>query len=158
MPMSHDSSLEGPDARVPALVALAPAPQPLPADRHPVHAYLAHLTAAGSRRTMRTALATATALLSGGRADAETLPWWGLHYQHMSALRTRLVARAYAPATGNRILTAVRGVLKECWRLGLMPLEQQVRACDLLVIRGSRLPKGRRLTEQELTTFHRIMW
>jgi site-specific recombinase XerD len=34
--------------------------------------------------------------------------------------------------------------------LGLMPLEQQVRACDRLVIRGSRVPKGRRLTEQEL--------
>jgi hypothetical protein len=42
------------------------------------------------------------------------------------------------------------GVLKECWRLGLMPLERQVRACDSLVIRGSRLPKGRRLTEHEL--------
>src|SRR5262249_20274854 len=150
MRMSNDSSLEGPNAQVPALVDLAPAPQPLPADRHPVHAYLAHLRAAGSRRTMRAALETAATFLSRGRADAETFPWWALHSQHMSALRARLVARAYAPATGNRLLTAVRGVLKECWHLGLMPLEQQVRACDRLVIRGSRLPKGRRLTEHEL--------
>jgi site-specific recombinase XerD len=134
-----------------ASVDLSPAPQPLPADRHPVHVYLAHLTAAGSRRTMRAALETAAALLSGGRADAETLPWWALHYHHMSALRAQLVAQAYAPATGNRILAAVRGVLKACWRLGLMPLEQQIRACDRLVIWGSRLPKGRRLTEPELT-------
>jgi hypothetical protein len=59
---------------------------------------------------MRAALESAAALLSGGRADAETLPWWALHYQHMSALRARLVARAYAPATGNRILAAVWGV------------------------------------------------
>jgi hypothetical protein len=108
--MSHDDpALGGPEARMLASVDLSPAPQPLPADRHPVHVYLAHLTAAGSRRTMRAALETAAALLSGGRADAETLPWWALHYAHLSALRAKLVERSYAPATGNRILAAVRG-------------------------------------------------
>jgi site-specific recombinase XerD len=138
-----------PQAPVPAVVDLAPASPQLPADRHPVAVYLARL-AASSRRPMSTALQTAAQLLSGGRADAERLPWWTLHYPHMTALRSQLIARAYAPATGNRILAAVRGVLKESWRLGLMPLEQQIRACDLPPIRGSRVPKGRRLTDTEL--------
>lgn len=41
---SEDPAPEGPEARVPAPVDLAPAPQRLPADRHPVHVYLARLT------------------------------------------------------------------------------------------------------------------
>jgi site-specific recombinase XerD len=73
----------------------------------------------------------------------------------MTALRAQLIDRAYAPATGNRILAAVRGVLKEAWRLGLMPLEQQVRAGDLPPIRGRRVPKGRRLAEAELAALFR---
>lgn len=144
----YDATPEDVPPALPAVLAVEPAALPL--DRHPTAVYLAHL-AAGSRRTMRAALETAAGLLSGGTLDGQTMPWWTLHYPHMTALRTQLIDRAYAPATGNRILAAVRGVLKESWRLGLMPLEQQVRACDVPPIRGSRVPKGRRLTERELT-------
>jgi integrase len=37
----------------------------------------------------------------------------------------------------------------------LMPLEQQVSACDLPPIRGSRVPKGRRLEDKELRKLFR---
>jgi site-specific recombinase XerD len=64
-------------------------------------------------------------------------------------LRSWLAGR-YAPSTGNRILTAVRGVLQECRRLGYMAHEQQIRAGDVPPIKGTRLPKGRMLTADEL--------
>jgi site-specific recombinase XerD len=103
---------------------------------------------------MLTALNTAAWRLTSGRLTAEQLPWASLGYQHMMALRSAL-AQSYAPATANRILTAVRSVLKECRRLGYISLEQQMHASDIPPIRGERLPKGRMLTPDELAKlFH----
>jgi integrase/recombinase XerD len=133
---------------IPNLLAL-PAAEPVPADRHPVKVYLSRLDLS-SRRTMLTALNAAATRLTGGRLTAELLPWASLGYQHMMALRTALT-QSYAPATANRILTAVRSVLKECRRLGYISLEQQMHASDIPPIRGERLPKGRALTSAEVT-------
>jgi site-specific recombinase XerD len=146
-------------ATVPLSVdALAPsalsAAAPFPPDRHPVKVYLIRL-GPSSRRTMRAALDDAARLLTSGRLGAEQVPWPGLEYQHMTALRAQLT-EACAPATGNRILTAVRGVLKECRRLGYMPLEQQVSASDLPPIRGHCLPKGRMLSPDELARLFEV--
>src|SRR5438477_12880557 len=93
-----------------ALVAV----QPLSADRHPAAVYLASL-APGSRRTMRQALDAVAGLLTSGQATAETLEWAALRYQHTQAVRAALAAR-YAPATANKTLAALRGVLREAWR------------------------------------------
>jgi len=82
----------------------------VPADRHPAAVYVASL-APGSRRTMRQALDTVAGLLTGGRANAETLSWPSLRYQHTQAVRAALAAR-YAPATANKMLAALRGVLR----------------------------------------------
>jgi site-specific recombinase XerD len=133
----------------PALSAAAP----FPPDRHPVKVYLARL-GLSSRRTMRAALEDAARLLTGGQLAAELVPWHHLERQHMVALRTRL-AEAYAPSTGNRILTAVRGALEECWELGYMSSEQQRRASTIAPIRGHRLPKGRMLSPDELARLFR---
>jgi len=126
------------------LVTLTP-PQP---DRHPSAVCLAGL-ASGSRRTMRQALDTVAALLTGGRADAETLDWSALRYQHTAAVRA-VIAERYAPATVNKILAAMRGVLRQAWRLGYMTAEDYRRAADLTPVRGSTLPRGRALTMGEL--------
>jgi integrase/recombinase XerD len=131
---------------------LLPLAVPLPADRHPVKVYLARLDV-NSRRTMRAALEAAATRLTGGTHTAETLPWAALDYQHMLALRTQLAAQ-YASA--NRILTAVRGVLQECRRLGFMPLERQLRAGEVPPVRGQRLPKGRMLSADELVQLFRV--
>ena len=56
----------------------------------------------------------------------------------------------YAPTTANRHLAALRGVLRECWRLGYVGVEDYQRAADLPAIRGSRLPRGRALQSGEL--------
>jgi hypothetical protein len=99
------------------------------ADRHPVAVYLARL-APGSRRTMRQALeAVATAI--SVQHTAETLPWPAVGYQHVAAVRAALLERGKAPATVNKTLAAVRGVLEECWRLGLVDAETYQRAADV---------------------------
>lgn len=115
---------------------------------HPVAVYLARL-APGSRRTMRQALDIVAGLLTDGRADAITLPWAQLRYQHTQAVRSRLAER-YRPATVNKVLAAVRGVLKEAWRLGLMPADDFHRAVDLRGVSSHTLPRGRALSAGEI--------
>jgi site-specific recombinase XerD len=126
---------------------LLPTPVGDPA-RHPVAVYLARL-APGSRRAQKAALETMANLLTGDRLGAEVLPWQYLGYQHTQALRAALADR-YSPATANRHLAALRGVLREAWRLGLMSAEDLQRAIDLPAVRGERLPRGRALSRGEL--------
>jgi site-specific recombinase XerD len=72
-----------------------------------------------------------------------------LRYQHVEAIRGRL-AEGYAPATVNKMLSAMKGVLKSCWRLGLMSAEERDRASDVEPVRGTRLPPGRSIPRGEL--------
>ena len=120
----------------------------LPVERHPAAVYLSSL-GSGSRRSMRQSLGVIAGLLSGGRADVKTLRWEALRYQHTQAVRTAL-AEKYAPATTNKMLVALRGVLKEAWRLGLMNAENYHRATDLKNIKSETLPRGRALSSGEL--------
>jgi len=116
--------------------------------RHPVAVYLARLSQ-GSRRSQMAALNTMASLLTSDRLDAEALPWHQLQYPHTQALRAALAER-YSPATANRHLAALRGVLREVWRLGLMSAEDLQRAIDLPAVRGERIPRGRALSRGEL--------
>src|SRR6202795_891280 len=113
----------------------------LPPDRHPVHVYIARL-GSGSRRTMREALNIIAAVLTGGKCDAENLPWAALGNQHTAAIRAALIER-YKPSTANKTLAALRGVLKEAWRLGYMTAEDFHRATDVPTIKAQTLPRGR---------------
>lgn len=123
------------------LTTVAPSPA-----RNPVGVYLSRL-APGSRRAMRQALGILASL--AGVAEAERFPWHLLRYPHTQALRAR-VAERYAPASANKVLCALRGVLGECFRLGLMSAEDRLRAADVASVRGERLPRGRALTAGEL--------
>ncbi len=120
----------------------------LPADRHPAAVYLASL-AKRSQRTMRGDLNTIAGVLTSGRCDAVTLQWGAVRYQHAAAVRAAL-AESYAHTTANRMLSALRGVLKAAWRLGQLPTEEYHRAIDLPAIKGETLPRGRALTPGEL--------
>jgi site-specific recombinase XerD len=128
---------------------LAPLRAVVPRDRHPVAVYLARL-APGSRRTMREAVGTMAEILAPG-IPLERFPWPALRYPHTTAVRTVLAER-YAPATANKMLSALRGTLTEAWRLGQMRAEDHARAIDLRPVRGRRLARGRALSDQELRT------
>lgn len=155
--MHPDPQLEGPslalppqDERLPddrrQLVAL----EQVPLDRHPVAVYLGRLTPK-SRRTMKYALDKMARLLTRERCDAMTLDWTQMRYPHTAALRAML-AETMAPASVNLFLSGLRGVLKECWRLGYASAEDYQRAGDLPPVRGTSLPPGRALSMGELRT------
>lgn len=114
----------------------------------PATAYLEQL-GEGSRRTMREALAKLSHWASDGKCDAEALPWHLLRIEHTAALRTRLSA-TLAPATANKHLAALRGVLKQCWRHGDMSAEAYQRAIDLPPVRGDSPRKTVQLGPKEL--------
>lgn len=129
---------------------------PTPLRANPVSAYLAGL-AESSRRPMRTNLETIARLVSGGRVSAMELAWWKLRYEHTSLIRSTL-AEAYAPDTANLMLSAMRGVLKSCFRLGYMNADDLQRASDVPPARGSRLPPGRSIERGELLALFRLCY
>lgn len=124
--------------------------QPLE-DFDPVSAYLAQL-GAGSRRTMSEALTKLARWASDGRCGPHELPWHLLRIEHTAALRSRLGATV-APATANKHLAALRGVLKHCWRRGLMSAEAYQRAIDLRPVSG---PGRRRLLQLGIEEIRRL--
>ena len=135
-----------------ALLPLPPHVIP-PDDLHPVEIYIASLSS-GSKRTMRAALEKIAKIASDGEATAHNFPWSALRYQHTTAIRAVLADRRdgkknLAPATANKMLSALRGVLKECWRLGYISVEEKERASDIAPVRGSTIPKGREIRPGE---------
>lgn len=139
-----------------SLLAPLPVAHPTPLDQNPAAVYLASL-APGSRRTMRTALTIIAGILGvPERRDAEgrdlrclDVPWASLRYQHTAAIRASLQER-YAPATANKLLVALRRVLKDARRLGQLSADDYDRAVDLPTIRAQRLPRGRLVTDGEV--------
>lgn len=113
---------------------------------NPAAAYLATLDAGSSRTSMQSTLDKIAQI--AGFDGAEAFPWHELRAVHTHALRSRL-AELYAPATANKYLAAVRGVLKAAWRLNLISTDDYMRAADLPAVRGSRLPAGRALSQGE---------
>jgi site-specific recombinase XerD len=128
--------------------ALVPVGSVRPAERQPALVYLGRL-AAGSRRTMRQSLDVVAGILTDGEADHETFPWEQLRYQHTVAVRA-VLQEQYAPATANKILSALRGVLEEAWQLQLMGSEDYHRARHVKSVKGRSLKKGRHIARQEL--------
>jgi len=132
---------------VPVVPSELLSPEALPPDRHPVAVYLARL-APGSRPTQRAALVRLAGLLAPG-VGLGALAWHRLRYQHAAAARSALMAEGLAPRTINRTLAALRGVVREAWRLGLTAGEDYQRLRDVAGVRGSRLPAGRALSRAE---------
>ena len=117
-------------------------------DQNPAAVYLASLASAHSRRNMKRDLDLMADMLQSG-ADALTLLWQALRYQHTAALRARLVQQ-YSPATVNHMLSALRGVLKQAWKLGAMTAEDYQRAIDRQRVKGETLPAGREIDDGEV--------
>lgn len=126
---------------------------------NPADVYLAKLKPSG-RRTMRRALLTIAELLTGETIEPGALPWWQLRYEHTTLVRELLAdgerGRGYAPATVNKHLAALRGVLREAWRLGMMNTEHYHRAADVQDVKGTRLPAGRSLDRGEIVALFNV--
>ncbi len=97
---------------------------------------------------MRQALDTIAALLTGN-ADALVCNWSMLRFQHTMAIRAGLVEH-YKPATVNKMLSALRGVLKAAWLLGQMAAEDYHKAVTVPSVRNETLPAGREVETGEI--------
>lgn len=113
---------------------------PTPNSCHPALFYLATL-APQSRRAMRGSLDTVAAELTGGLATHRTCPWPALRYPHTRWVRAKLL-ETYKPATVNRHLAGLRGVLKQCFRLGLMTADEYQRAVEIRHVRAAPRKRG----------------
>jgi site-specific recombinase XerD len=138
------------------ITALIPRPaaslEALPADPRPALVYLGRLGTARSRRTMAGVLDRLVRLIrTDGQQTVLTFPWHQLRYERTALIRTKL-AEVMTPATANLTLAALRGVLRECWRLSLMTAEDFHRAIDLPGVKGTTLPAGRALNTGEVSS------
>ncbi|MBD2130101.1 site-specific integrase [Microcoleus sp. ZQ-A2] len=121
---------------------------PVPLTEHPAGVYLGGLSE-GSIATMRGSLDAIASLLTNGECDAMTLDWSKLRYQHTAAIRTVLKKR-YAGSTANKMLCALRRVLKEAHRLDLIEANDYTKAVDLPSVKEDKQLRGRALSQDEI--------
>jgi len=122
-----------------------------------VNTYLGRLASGKSRRTIEQSLEHLARLATDGELVARELPWHRLRYEDTATLRSTLIDSEYQPATVNLRIAALRGVLREAWRLELMSSDQFNRASDLESIRATSLLRGRALPPGEtMALFSRV--
>jgi len=121
---------------------------------HPAAVYLASLSP-GSRPAMRHALDAIAKILTTDQCDALTLNWAELRYKHTAEIRSILMER-YAPATANKMLSALRRVLKESLRLELIEAKDFARAVDVTNIKVVKELKGRYLSRDEINALMQV--
>src|SRR5262249_43236199 len=66
-----------------------------------------------------------------------------------AAIRSKL-AEQYSASTANKMLSALRGVLKAAWQLGQIEVDDYYRTVDIPAVKGTTLPRGRALEAGEL--------
>lgn len=143
-----------PSPVLPGAASLRPSacPSACPSIR-PDNLYLSGL-ATGSRASAQSSLRVASRLLFA--MEPEETEWGSLRYPDVAKLRAAL-QDAHAPATCNKVLSAVKGVLKEAWRLRLLSTEDFSRAVDVKAVRGASLSSGRALSKEEMRALHDAM-
>jgi site-specific recombinase XerD len=101
------------------------------------------------------ALNSITYIASEGADSLWSFRWPQLRYQHVAQIRSALAAR-YKPATANKMIAALRGVLKECWKLGYMSAEDFQSAVDMPILKAVTLLRGRALPLSEITAVQSV--
>ena len=136
-------------ADVPTAVPVVGAPSPR--DRNPAAVYLAGKPSAVGRRGLQRSLERAAEILTGGlTTDAFAVHWAEARYQHVTALKAVLIDQGAKPATINHVLSAVRGVIRDAWRLGLIDAETKERIVDIKSVSSYTLPAGRHVGVGEI--------
>lgn len=115
--------------------------------KDPLATYLLSLQSKESRRTQYSAL-KAIAVIFGVEAP-RAIPWEMITYAHALAVRDRLVT-TLAPASAQRYFAAFRGVLREAWRLRILPDEEWRRIDDIDAPKGESAETGRAISPEEI--------
>ena len=118
--------------------------------------YLAAKPSAVGRRGLKRSLDRAAEVLTGGVSkNALTVHWAEVRYQHVAALRARLIDQGAKPATINHVLAAVRGTLREAWKLELIDAESLARITNVSNVKVETLPAGRHVDADEVMALFR---
>ena len=139
---------------------------------NPAVVYLSTLKSTRSQRTMRDALNAIAEVLGVPRQVAPRSTKWGvrdepvtylhvawglLRYQHTARILALLLQASddqgqpkFTAATINLRLSALRGVLKEAWKLGQMTAEEYQRAVAVGSVTSSSLLRGHALSFDDL--------
>lgn len=104
--------------------------------------------APSSRRTMRRSLDVVADIALPG-AKASTFEWGGLSYQTVVRVRAALASR-YAPATANKCLAAMRGVLRQAMLSERLTRTEYEKCISIRAVRGSATSAGRCIPAAEL--------
>jgi integrase/recombinase XerC len=127
-------------------------------DQNPAAVYIARLGTKNSRYSMRWCLNIAASILSNGDYDCLELDWARLKYQHLAALKSKLIgpnptskrSKPYGFGTVNMIISGVKGVIREGWKMGLIEDPDYLRIMAETSIRGESLPAGRAVSHNEI--------
>jgi integrase/recombinase XerD len=114
----------------------------------PVTLYLQSLAPSG-RRAIKSRLISATQII-GLNGALETMSWPLIGYQHLALIRNTLKQQAKTANTINLTLSALRGVMKACFHLGLIKADQMLLLNAVKPVQGHGLPRGRSLTNPEI--------
>jgi site-specific recombinase XerD len=117
------------------------APRGINLAEHPVAVYFSQL-GEDSRPAMKSGLGKIAELVDR-RATLWTLPWHRIRFQHTQAIRAAIIS-SYGERTVNRMLSALRGVLKAAWQLGQIKTEDYRRALDFKSMKTADLPPAGR--------------
>lgn len=131
--------------------------------------YLSSLRSEQSRTSMSASLrAVADVVLAvsdvdydPGRVTGDRIDWVRLEWGSCTAIKTLMRERGWAPATMNRHLAAVRGVVKVCQLVGLMDADRADR-CRAALAGEPRAhegadPAGRLITHLELRSMFDVL-
>jgi site-specific recombinase XerD len=81
----------------------------------------------------------------------DEIRWSGLRSEVISVIRAFMIEKRYAPASINATLSALKGVAHAAWQLKQLKSDEYQRIRDVKGVRGSRLPRGRALSDREVT-------
>ncbi len=137
-----------------AIVAYRVVEQTPTGEAHPAQAYIASL-ARGSQRTMRESLRVMARIVTNNPDADERIAWWAFPVGHAQGLRSSL-REHYSAATVNKMLSAFRGVMRECWRQGLLDADTYQRLISVKSVDGTTLPAGREIQSGELVALMRV--
>lgn len=90
-----------------------------------------------------------------GGLTIETMDWSSLRYEQVVLIKAKLSESGKAPATVNKILAALKGVSRECWRMGLMDIDNFMRIKDVGRVTGESAQAGRALSSGEIDALFR---
>ena len=110
--------------------------------------YLNSLAPSG-RSGIKSLLNTCARLLDP-KFDSTTYPWQTLNFADASKVRAELLSRGYAVATVNLALSAIKGLVKVAFNLGIYSADEMARVHAVKRVRGQVLRKGRSLTVAEV--------